>query len=94
MHSLRPFDRQAVLSAAQNTSAIIIVEEHSVYGGLGSLCASLLMEEGVMISFKIVAIPDEDTVTGSQDEIFAHYGITPAGLADTARNVLKGRNHR
>lgn len=91
VHSLRPFDRQAVLHAARNTNVIITVEEHSVYGGLGSLCASLLMEEGVSLPFKIVAIPDEYTVTGSQDEIFGHYGITPVGLADTARHLLKGR---
>ncbi len=91
VHSLRPFDRQAVLQAARNTNAIITVEEHSVYGGLGSLCASLLMEQGVSIPFKIMAIPDEYTVTGSQDEIFAHYGITPQDLADSARNLLKGK---
>ena len=30
----------------------------------------------------------EYTVTGSQNEIFAHYGITPAGLVETARTLL------
>ena len=89
MHSLRPFDRAAVLNAAKNTGAIITVEEHSIYGGLGSVCASLLMEEGSSLPFKIIGIPDEYTVTGSQEEIFQHYGITPEGLAHTARELLK-----
>ncbi len=89
VHSLRPFDREAVRKAAKNTGAIITVEEHSIYGGLGSMCASLLMEEGFSLPFKIMGIPDEYTVTGNQEEIFQHYGITPEGLAQTARELLK-----
>lgn len=90
VHTLKPLDETAVLAAARRSKAIITVEEHSIYGGLGSTVASLLMVRGAYIPFKAVAIPDEDTVTGSQDEIFAHYGITPAGLAATARQLLQG----
>jgi transketolase len=86
--TLRPFDDVAVLEAARHSQAILTVEEHSIHGGLGSRCAGLLLEAGVFRHFKIVGIPDEDTVTGSQDEIFAHYGITADGLAWTARQVL------
>ena len=75
MHSLKPLDEAAILDAARRSTALITVEEHSVYGGLGSTVAALLMENGISIPFKIVGIPDEYTVTGSQDEIFAHYGI-------------------
>ena len=67
---------------------MITVEEHSVFGGLGSTVAALLMQEGISKPFKIVGIPDEYTVTGSQQEIFAHYGISPDGLAETARKLL------
>lgn len=88
VHTLKPLDREAVLAAAHRSQAIITVEEHSVYGGLGSTVASLLMEHGVYVAFKAVAIPDEYTVTGSQKEILAHYGITPTGLAATARQIL------
>ena len=89
MHTLKPLDTEAILSAAKNSHAIITVEEHSVYGGLGSRCASLLMQEGICTSLKIVGIPDEYTVTGSQDEILEHYGISPEGLAETAKTLLK-----
>lgn len=90
MHTLKPLDETAVLTTARRSKAIITVEEHSVYGGLGSTVAALLMERGVAVSFKAVAIPDEYTVTGSQDEIFAHYGISPEGLAATAQRLLQG----
>ena len=67
---------------------MITVEEHSVFGGLGSHGGRAVDAEGISKPFKIVGIPDEYTVTGSQQEIFAHYGITPEGLAETARQLL------
>ena len=44
MHTLKPLDKEAVLKAALFTKAIITVEEHSIFGGLGSTVASLLMD--------------------------------------------------
>ena len=87
-HSLRPFDEAAVLETARRVKAIVTVEEHSVHGGLGSRVASLLMQEGVTPVLRIVGIPDEYTYTGSQQEIFTHYGITPDGLAANAETLL------
>jgi transketolase len=88
MHTLRPFDAQAVLDAARSSRALITVEEHSVSGGLGEACASLLFQRGLMLPFRIVGIPDEYTVTGDQSDIFNHYGISADGLAQTARQLL------
>lgn len=88
-HSLRPFDEAAVLEVARRVGAIVTVEEHSVHGGLGSRVASLLMQVGVTPALHIAGIPDEYTYPGSQQEIFAHYGITPNGLAATAETLLE-----
>ena len=88
IHSLRPFDEAAVLETARRVKAIVTVEEHSVHGGLGSRVASLLMQAGITPALRIVGIPDEYTYTGSQQEIFAHYGITPDGLAANAETLL------
>lgn len=91
VHSLGPFDADTVLETARRVPAIVTVEEHSVHGGLGSRVASLLMQAGVTPALRIVGIPDEYTYTGSQQEIFAHYGITPDGLAATAASLLEGK---
>ena len=88
MHTLRPFDTDALLDAAHNTGAIITVEEHSVYGGLGECCAGILQQRGIHTPLRIVGIPDEYTVTGGQYDIFDHYGISGEGLAATARELL------
>ncbi len=88
MHTVKPLDMEALLYAARHSSAIITVEEHSIYGGLGEACAAILLQHGICLPFKIVAIPDDYTVTGDQLEIFDHYGISAAGLSAAARDLL------
>ncbi len=88
MHTLNPLDEETILKTAQKCGALITVEEHSVNGGLGEACASLLLRNGIFIPFEIVGFPDEETVSGSQTEIFNHYGISGEGLAKTAMNLL------
>lgn len=88
MHTIKPLDEQAIRQAARETGAIITVEEHSIHGGLGEACAAVLMQQGPVVPFRIVGFPDEYMVTGSQKEIFNHYGISADGLAKTARAIL------
>jgi len=89
MHTIKPLDKDAVRKAAKSCKAVITVEEHSINGGLGEACASLLMQEGIQVAFRIIGLPDESTVTGSQTEIFNHYGISGSGLFETALKMLK-----
>lgn len=89
MHTIKPLDTEAVLKAGRECSAVITVEEHSVHGGLGEACASTLMQAGVNAPFRIVGIPDEETVTGAQADIFRHYGISMEGLSDVALKLLR-----
>ncbi|MFT3870793.1 MAG: transketolase C-terminal domain-containing protein [Nibricoccus sp.] len=88
MPTVKPLDTEAILAAARDCDAIITVEEHMVHGGLGEAVASVLAQSGVPLNFKIVGIPDEYTVTGSQADIFRHYGLSMESLAKTARALL------
>jgi transketolase len=88
MHTIKPLDEATVLQAAMETRGVITVEEHSVHGGLGEACASLLLQAGLHTRFKIVGFPDDHTVNGSQVEIFQHYGIDGPGLAATAKKLI------
>lgn len=91
MHTVKPLDNEVVIRAGLECRAVITVEEHSVYGGLGEACAAVLMEVGVAVPFRRVGIPDEYTVTGSQSDIFTHYGITAGGLSESALKLLQGQ---
>lgn len=83
--TVKPLDTGAVLAAGRECRAVITVEEHSVHGGFGEAIAATLLSSGVRPAFRIVGFPDEDTVTGSQADIFRHYGISMEGLSATAR---------
>jgi transketolase len=88
MHTIKPLDHELIKSLALKCKAIVTVEEHSIYGGLGEACASFLLQNGLHNKFKIMGIPDEYTVTGSQVEILNHYGISESGIAETALKLL------
>lgn len=91
MHSIKPLDVDAVLQSARNCQVVVTVEEHMAAGGLGDACATIILEAGVSVGFKTVGIPDEYTVTGSQSDIFRHYGISMEGLARVAEQLLSFR---
>jgi hypothetical protein len=80
---------EAVVKAAKDCKALITVEEHSINGGLSEACASVLMQAGIHVPFRIVGFPDDAIVSGSQTEIFSHYGISDVGLSATALKMSK-----
>jgi transketolase len=91
MHTVKPIDRDAIVSAAKETGAIVTVEEHNVCGGLGSAVAEVLMDEGAGdIRFKRVALPDVNvTKVGSQDWLREQHGMGVSAIADAVRETLR-----
>jgi transketolase len=89
MHTIKPLDYHLLAEVAAGDKAIITVEEHSIFGGLGEACASFLLEHGYHNPFKIMGIPDEYTVTGSQTEIFDHYGLSEKGISEAALKLVR-----
>jgi len=88
LHSVKPLDTAAVLAAGRECRAVITVEEHMVNGGVGEACASTLLQAGLSPRFRMIGFPDEDTVTGSQADLFRHYGISLEGLIAAASELL------
>lgn len=80
MHTIKPLDEEAVISAARETGLIITLEEHSIYGGLGAAVAEMTSSH-YPVPVHILGIPDEPAIAGKTSEIFRHYGLS-------AENVL------
>lgn len=87
MHTLKPFDSEIVKKAAVETGRIITVEEHSIYGGLGSAVAEIVAQHHP-VPVKILGIPDEFAIHGKPLEIFHYYGIDAEGIVSTAFGML------
>lgn len=89
MHTIKPLDTALLAHIADQYPAIITVEEHSIYGGMGEACASFLLQSGYQKKFRIMGIPDEYTITGSQLDILNHYGISEKGIAEEVLKLLR-----
>lgn len=86
MHTLKPFDEAAVMDAAR-TGAVVTVEEHHVFGGLGAAVAQVLAEK-VPTKMRILGLPDETLYTGTSADVFAHYGLNWKGIMNAALGLL------
>ena len=87
MHTIKPLDVDAVLAAAQ-TGAVVTVEEHSVCGGLGAAVAEVVCQHSP-VRMRILGLPDETLYSGTSQEVFEHYGLTPAGIAGHVEALLR-----
>lgn len=90
MHTVKPLDTDAVLQAAEETSAIFTIEEHSIVGGLGGAVAEVLLESDHRPRhFKRIGLKSTfSSVVGDQEYLRAHYGLDTAGILKTVRSVL------
>ena len=87
MHTIKPLDRGAICRAAQ-MGPILTIEEHSVLGGLGAAVAEVVCQEWPT-KMRIMGLPDEVLYTGESKEVFAHYGLTAEGIAQSAEELLQ-----
>jgi len=86
MSTLKPLDEDAVVRAAQETGAIVTVEEHQVRGGLGSAVA-LVVAERSPVPMAYVGIK-----SAKPDELLESHGLTPANVEKVARSLLKRKS--
>ena len=87
MHTLKPFDKEAVVKAARETGRILTVEEHSIFGGLGAAVAEVTAQE-CPTKMRILGIPNENVIHASPLEVFHHYGIDYEGIIAAAKELL------
>ena len=87
MYCVKPLDEAAVIKAAENAKAVITVEEHAPYGGLGSMISQVV---GANCPKKVInlALPDAPVITGTSKEVFEHYGLTGEGIAKKAEELV------
>ena len=88
MYCLKPLDTEAVIRAAKNARAVVTAEEHSPFGGLGSMVAQVV---GANCPRPIanLSLPDEPVISGTSPEIFDYYGLNAQGIAGQMEALLK-----
>ena len=88
MYCLKPLDTEAVIRAAKNARAVVTAEEHSPFGGLGSMVAQVVGANCPRPIAKL-SLPDEPVISGTSPEIFDYYGLNAQGIAGQMEALLK-----
>ncbi len=87
MATVRPIDVAAIVAAAEETGAILTAEEHSIYGGLGSAIAEVVVDHAP-VPMKILGVPGIFVPTGSAEFLLDEFGMSPAGVAEAAKALI------
>lgn len=87
MYCVKPLDKDAIVKAASNAKAVITVEEHAPFGGLGSMVSQVVGSE---CPRKVVnmSLPDAPVITGTSREVFDYYGLNAEGIAKKAMELV------
>jgi transketolase len=88
--SVKPFDEPALLRAARDTGAILVLEEHSVLTGVGALVASTT-SENYPVPVRRVGVPDVFGESGDPWALLDRYGMSVERIRDEAWELLRLR---
>ncbi len=88
MYCVKPLDKAAIVKAAQNAKAVVTVEEHSPFGGLGSMVSQVVGSECPRKVINL-SLPDAPVITGTSKEVFDYYGLNAEGIAKTAAEAIR-----
>jgi len=90
MATVRPIDADAILKAAEEIGAIVTCEEHTVFGGLGSAVAEVVVESHP-VPMKMLGVPGIFAPTGSANFLLNEFGMSPEGISESAVELLNKR---
>lgn len=93
IHTVKPFDEEAVLRSAMKTGAVVTAENASVIGGLGSAAAECL-GENCPVPLRRVGVRDCFGEVGMTDYLKEKFGLTAKKIVRAAREVTERKNLR
>ncbi|MBP3372042.1 MAG: transketolase family protein [Clostridia bacterium] len=88
MPTIKPIDKEAIVSAAAECKNIVTVEDHNIIGGLGGAVAEVLAEAG-MGKLKRMGIPDCYGQSGTDAELLEYFGLTVENIVHTVEEFIK-----
>lgn len=88
MHTIKPIDEEAIVKAARETQRIVVVEEHLMHGGLGSVVATVVGRT-VPVPMAYVNIGDCFAESGDPQGLLDKYGLTPQAIVDAVNSVVR-----
>ena len=88
MHTIKPLDEECIRAAATECRALVTVEEHSIYGGLGGAVSEFVSTD---LPVPVIRVGIQDTFgeSGEPQEVLKKFGLTSAAISEAAEKAMK-----
>lgn len=87
LHTVKPLDQEAVLTAARKTGRVITAEEHQAAGGMGSAVAECLAQH-YPVPMRILGMQDGFGESGAPDELMKRYGFSSDAIYQAVKDFV------
>lgn len=85
--TIKPLDKDTILTSVQKTGCALACEEHNIIGGLGDAVASVLVEN-YPVPLRKIGVQDQFGQSGKSDELLVHYGLTKEKIVEAAKEMI------
>ena len=87
IHTIKPLDKESILTSVAKTGAAVCAEEHLIAGGLGeSIAQTLVTNHPVPMEF--VAVDDRFGQSGTPAELMKNYGLDAVYIVEAAKKAI------
>ncbi|HQP91718.1 MAG TPA: transketolase C-terminal domain-containing protein [Candidatus Omnitrophota bacterium] len=86
IHTIKPIDESIIIDAARSTKGIVVCEEHSIIGGLGSAVSEVLSEKHPSKVIRI-GVRNRFGQSGDEKELMKEYGLTYQDIVLAAKSL-------
>lgn len=91
LHTIKPLNHGSINKLARRCGALVVAEEHSIYGGLGSAVAEAVSRE-CPVPIEFVGVPDTFAETGEANALLKRYGLDVTDIVDAAHKVIRRKS--
>lgn len=92
MHTIKPIDEEAIITASKETGAILTCEDHSIIGGLGSAVAEVVVRHTLCV-MEMIGVKDTFGESGKPAELYKKYGLDAESIVSASMKLLRRKKN-
>lgn len=87
LHTIKPLDKDTIISSLKKTKKLITLEEHQTTVGLGSIVAKICLENQVFVPLKCLGMNDQFGQSGTTKELWHHYKMDSEAIVEAVKKI-------
>jgi len=91
MSSIKPIDEEAIVKAAEETGKIVTIDNHNIFGGVGSAVSEVVTEK-VPVKVRKMGVRDLFGKSGTNEQMQEKFGLRAQDIEQEVINLVKKGN--